>query len=125
MNDFKTKDNGTRHEFETGMQREIQSGKPRFDLIIPEGIPYDELVLTRWAKLMERGVQKYSARNWEKACTKEELDRFKSSAFRHFIQWFADEMDEDHMAAILFNIQGAEFVKYKLQNKGEKNGKGI
>lgn len=111
---YETKDSGKRKEFSTGMQRDTSESKPRFDLIMPLDVPYNEQLFTRLAELMGRGAIKYNDRNWEKASTQEELDRFKESAFRHFIQWFSGEVDEDHAAAVLFNIQGAEFVKYKL-----------
>ncbi|MFW6246645.1 MAG: HNH endonuclease [bacterium] len=62
-----------------------------------------------------------NARNWELANSKEELDRFKGSAFRHFIQWFQDEEDEDHAAAVLFNINAAEMVKTKLKDGKNEN----
>jgi hypothetical protein len=107
---FETKDSGTRKEFSTGMLRDADNGKLRFDLIY---LP----MLERWAGLMTRGAQKYSARNWEKAETQEELDRFVESAFRHFYQWITGETDEDHAAAVWFNICGAEMVKEKLASK--------
>ena len=69
---------------------------------------------------MGRGAEKYSDRNWEKASSKKELNRFKEAAFRHFMQWFDGEMDEDHAAAVFFNISGAEFVKAKLQKRRKK-----
>jgi hypothetical protein len=108
-----TKDSGVRAEYSTGMQRDTNSGKARFDLIVPEGIPYNEQLLTRFAELMARGAVKYNARNWEKAQTVEEMNRFKDSAFRHFMQWYCGEEDEDHAVAILFNIMGFETTKYK------------
>ena len=66
-----------------------------------------------------RGAEHYNERNWEKAKTKEEYDKFKESAFRHFIQWFYGETDEDHAASIFFNVQGAEYVKFKLKQPEE------
>jgi len=112
---FITKQKNKKMEFKTGMQREISTGKPRYDLIIPLGVKNH--LLKRWAELMERGSQKYSARNWEKASTEEELNRFKESAFRHFIQWFDGETDEDHAAGCMFNLQGAEVVRERLDKK--------
>lgn len=109
---FETKDSGKRQKFSTGMQRDIQDDKPRYDLVVP--INCKEPMIKRWALLMQRGMKKYGERNWEKAQTLEELNRFKASAFRHFIQWFMDEVDEDHAAAICFNVQGAEYVKERL-----------
>lgn len=117
MSEFETKDSGKRMQFETGMQRDTNEGKPRFDLIRPLDLPYNEQLLTRWAKLMARGAEKYSSRNWEKAETQEELDRYMDSAARHFEQWMAGETDEDHCAAVMFNLTGAEYVKYKLRSK--------
>lgn len=112
---YVTKDSGERHQFETGMQRDTQSGKPRYDLIIPVKSKYP--LLRRWADIMARGAEKYNERNWEKAETSDELDRFKASAFRHFIQWYMGEDDEDHAAAVLFNIQGAEYTKEMIEEK--------
>jgi hypothetical protein len=107
------KDSGQRLLFESGMIRDIDDTKPAFDLVIPEGIPYEELMLTRWAELLRKGAIKYSRRNWEKADSQEELDRAKASAFRHFMQWFSGETDEDHAAAVFFNINEVETIRYK------------
>jgi hypothetical protein len=113
--DFETKDSGKRLEYESGMLRDADSTKPRFDLIIPEGIPYEDQILTRFAGLMQRGANKYSARNWEKANGQAELDRFKESALRHLMQWYCGETDEDHAVAVFFNIMGYETIKYKIK----------
>ena len=114
--EFITKDSGQRQDYASGMRRDTQEGKPDFALIVPLGVPYDEQMLTRWAALMERGAVKYGIRNWEKANSEEELGRFKASAFRHFFQWICGETDEDHAAAVYFNIQCAEFVAAKLRD---------
>ena len=113
VSDYITKDSGERKEFSTGMQRDTAEGKARYDLCIPQDC--EEPMLKRWAELMGRGCEKYGARNWEKASTNEELERFRESAFRHFMQWFLGLEDgEDHASAIYFNIQGCEYVKEKL-----------
>ena len=113
---YTTKDSGAREQFSTGMQRDTQAGKPRFDLVMPLGQPFDEQMLTRWAGLMARGAEKYDDRNWEQAATQVELDRYLSSAFRHFVQWLAGDQDEDHAAAVFFNIAGAEYVKWRMKD---------
>jgi hypothetical protein len=120
MKQFVTKDSGKRRIHESGMQRDTNDGKARFDLIIPLLEKYNETLLYRWAMLMTRGAQKYNERNWEKADSIEELNRAKESAFRHFIQWFCNEEDEDHAVAVLFNINEVEYIKNKL---GKKDGK--
>ena len=113
---FVTKDSGKREEYDSGMVRDTQDGKPRYDLLLPRGVPYRDQFLTRVAELLARGAEKYSERNWEAATGSSELDRFKSSAFRHLMQWMVDESDEDHAAAVVFNLLAYETTKWKMDN---------
>lgn len=115
MNSFEVKDNGERKEFNSGMVRDTATGKPRFDLCIPEAMPYEEQLLTRFAVHMAKGADKYSERNWEKASGEEELSRFKASFLRHANQWVNGMDDEDHASACLFNLMGAEYVKWRMK----------
>jgi hypothetical protein len=119
MTEFETKHGDEREQYESGMQRDKETGKPRFDLIIPADVPYDEQLLTRIAKLLGRGADHYGDRNWEKGSGQEELDRARSSAFRHFMQWFTGEGDEDHAAAVFFNIQAAELFQSRIDEEAE------
>jgi hypothetical protein len=106
-----------RIQFNSGMVRDTNKDKPRFDLISPLGLPYEKQMLTRWARLMAYGANHYASRNWEKASGQEELDRFKESALRHMFQWlFNDNSGDDHAAAVFFNITGAEMVKEKINH---------
>lgn len=114
-----TKDSGKRQQFDSGGQRDTQEGKPRFDLLFPKGVPYEEQLITRWAYLMGRGAEKYTERNWELFESQEELDRAKSSALRHLIQLIHDVDDEDHAAAVLFNVLVIENIKRKLDAPDE------
>lgn len=114
---FITKDSGKRKQYKSGMQRDLDDDKPRFDLLIPKNQKYDETLLYRWAQLMRRGAVKYNERNWEKANGEEELNRFKASAFRHFMQWYCEEEDEDHVTGILFNLNAYEWLKNKLKKE--------
>jgi hypothetical protein len=107
---YETKDSGQRQEFSTGMVRDVQTDKPRYDLL-------DMPMLTRWAELMARGAKKYGENNWKKAATQEELERFKASAMRHLFQWFNGDVSEDHAAAVCFNLAGAEMAKAKIAIK--------
>jgi hypothetical protein len=105
---FETKDSGKREEFSTGMVRDIQDDKPRYDLI-------DRAFLKRWAELMARGAKKYGENNWKKAATPEELSRFRASAVRHMFQYLDGDRTEDHVVAVAFNLAGAEMVEEKLK----------
>lgn len=106
---YETKDSGERVEFDSGFTRDIQEGKPRYDLIPPE-------LLKRLAELYSRGAEKYKDDNWRKANTIEEYKRFLASAFRHFMQWVSGDEDEDHAAAIMFNV-----IAYEWHTKHKDN----
>lgn len=117
IGDFVTKDSGARAEYDSGMVRDTEEGKARFDLLLPLGVPYEAQLLTRFAELLARGAKKYTQRNWEKANGQAELDRYRSSALRHLQQWAspsADGPDEDHAAAVMFNLLAYETTAYKI-----------
>lgn len=112
MSSYDVKDSGARETFQSGMLRDTEHGKPRFDLIFPEEIPYEHQLLTRIAMRMAAGATKYGDRNWESGYDPGALARAKSSADRHYMQWRCGETDEDHAAAVYFNIQQVEYQKY-------------
>ena len=114
---FITKDSGKRVDYKSGMRRDLADNKPRFDLIFPEDQKYEDSLIYRFAMLLERGRIKYGERNWQKACSEEELTRFKASAWRHFVQYMCGEDDEDHCAAVLFNLNAIEYVKARLPKR--------
>ena len=115
MDNFEIKDSGERTKFDSGMVRDTALGKIDFTLAI------DGPMFTRWARHLTRACvnpdgtpSKYPPRNWMLASGDAELSRFRVSAFRHFLSWLAGERDEDHAAAIFFNVNGAEYVAEKL-----------
>ena len=111
---YDTKDSGARQEYESGMHRDLEDGKPRFDLLIPEGVPYADQMLTRFAALMERGAVKYTARNCESATGPDEMARFRfTRPAGQMTQWIMGEQDEDHAAAVFFNVTAAETLAHK------------
>lgn len=108
--EYETKDSGERVTYDSGFNRDIQEGKPRYDLIPGE-------LLKRLAELYARGAEKYGDYNWQKAETPEEYQRFVASAFRHFEQWRAGDEDEDHASATIWNIIAYE---WHTKHKNEK-----
>lgn len=110
---FETKDSGKREEFTSGMVRDTQDDKPRYDLV-------DRAFLKRWAELMARGAKKYGENNWRKAAGEPELKRFQASALRHIFQWIEGDTSEDHAAAVAFNLAGAEMVTERLHARDNK-----
>lgn len=114
MNDFVVKDSGARKAYDSGMVRDTQEGKPQFGLTFASDLPYEEQMLTRFAIHMTKGADKYGVRNWEKSNSQEELERFRESALRHFLQWYFGVADEDHASATWFNMVATERLKFKL-----------
>jgi hypothetical protein len=89
-------DGGVRDVTAAGGERESAIGKGRFDLLPPTA-------LLRLAQHYENGARKYAPRNWEKGLP---LSRFIDSAFRHLVQFMDGDREEDHLAAVLWNIAG-------------------
>lgn len=100
--------------FEGGGVREGHGDRPRFELLVPLGVPFEDQLLTRCAVHMAKGAEKYADRNWESFSDEAALERAKASAFRHLMQWLTDDGEEDHAAAVVFNLMAAEHVKAKI-----------
>jgi hypothetical protein len=105
---FTVKDSGKREQYESGMVRDVTEGKTNWSLVA------DGPMLKRWATHLSKGALKYSPRNWMKAGGVGEYERARESAFRHFMQWFYGATDEDHAAAVMFNINLAEYTKERM-----------
>lgn len=113
---FVVKDSGKRETFGSGMVRDTTEGKLVWHSVA-EGP-----MLRRWVCRLAGGKLKYpdpspGVGNWTLATGNEEYQRFRESAFRHFMEWFYGNVDEDHAAAVFFNINGAEYVKDKMNQK--------
>lgn len=104
---FEVKDSGKRASFSGGMVRDTNDDKVRYDLV------FDGPMLKRWAEHLTKGAKKYAPRNWMLAEGEEEQARFRESAIRHFFQWLDGQTDEDHAAAVFFNMNGVEYLKEK------------
>ncbi len=110
---FVVKDSGARQEFDSGMVRDTSEGKIDYDKL------FEGPMLDRWADHLTKGATKYpdvgpGVSNWTLASGVAELIRFRKSAVRHFRQWLRGDQDEDHAAAVFFNINGYEYVKARL-----------
>lgn len=90
---FVTLDSGERQEFGTGAKRDSQEGKPRFDLV-------PTFALQRVADLYARGAEKYDDNNWMKGIP---ATRCLASLERHLHQFKQGDVDEDHLAAVVWN----------------------
>lgn len=106
------------------MVRDAEEGKIDY-LRIFEGPMAD-----RWAEHLGKGAIKYKdpvpgVANWTLASGAAELHRFRKSALRHLVKWLRGEIDEDHAAAVFFNINGAEYVKDKMLSRLDDDGTGV
>ena len=104
-NIFDVKDSGARESYAGGMVRDTAVGKINYALVA------DGPMLKRWAEHLTKGAEKYTKRNWMLAQGDEEYERARESAFRHFVQWFSGDRDEDHASAVYFNINEAEYIR--------------
>ncbi len=94
MKELKLKDSGERDTYISGAQRDNSKGKGRFDLFSGQG-------LLRLSRLYEAGAIKYNDRNWEKGMS---IGRYVDAAFRHLTKYMLGCDDEDHLAAVAWNV---------------------
>ena len=87
-------DGGARMTYDTGAMREPSTNKGAYELISP-------FALERIAIWYELGARKYADRNWEKGIP---FNRLIQSAIRHMIRWMKGDREEDHLAAVCWNV---------------------
>jgi len=92
----KVKDSGEREDMNTGSRRDTQKGKSRPDLNNP-------LVIRRLGMHMANGCDKYGEHNYELG---QKTSRYLASLERHLLDFKEGLEDEDHAAAIMWNIHG-------------------
>lgn len=97
--------------FDTGAQREVKTGKGRYDLLPP-------IAIKRLARHYENGAKVHSDRNWEKGLP---LHSFADSMIRHAFAVLEGKRDEDHLAAVMWNAAGYIYTEDKIIN-GELSG---
>lgn len=90
------KDNGAKRVFESGAHRDVDTSKPRLDLL-----PMTALI--RVSHHYAAGAKKYGENNWRKGIPRQE---FLRSAFRHLAYLMLGRTDEDHAAALAWNVLG-------------------
>lgn len=114
---YQIKDSGERSEFAGGMVRDSATDK----------LDYTSLLfgpmLDRYIAHLTKGREKYpdpepGVPNWTLAEGVDELTHAKRSLLRHVFQLLRDERDEDHAAAVWFNVNLIEYIRDKM-NKPE------
>lgn len=113
---FIVKNEGIQETSPSGVKRNVVANKIDYMNII-HGPMFD-----RWAEHLTKAKDIYpdvkpGVPNWTQANSEEDMIRFRKSAFRHFRQWLRGDMDEDHAAAVYWNINGYEFTKAKLEDQ--------
>lgn len=99
-----------KRKFKTGAQRDNDDGKPRLSLI-----PTKELL--RVAVHYTNGGKKYGFENWKKGM---KTSVYYDSAQRHLLKWWSGETDEDHLAAVVWNVLGAMWTEQNLSEMDDK-----
>ena len=95
-----------KRKFKTGAQRDTDIGKPKMSLV-----PTKEFI--RVMDHYRKGGEKYGFDNWKHGM---KTSVFYDSAQRHLLKWWLGENDEDHLAAVVWNVMGAMWT---IQNKPE------
>lgn len=117
---FVVEDTGEIKEFSTGMVRNSNAGKVRYDHVLRGPM------FKRWAAHTWKAEKFYpdaapGVSNWELAETVEELDRAVESFIGHVVDYrddiYGEAAKEDHAAAIFFNVNLIENIRAKLRAK--------
>ena len=109
---YVVKDSGKMARHSDGVVRDTQEGKVKFSLMFPRGQRMKDTLIYRVAKLYTSGGEKYGDRNWENSCAPDTLDHHVNALWRHFMNFFFEEgAEEDHAAAIVWNIQAVELTR--------------
>ncbi len=114
MTDFTIKDSGTRTEFAGGMVRDADAGDKTDYTSVMFGP-----MLERWAVHCTKGRVKYpdaepGIPNWTLAASIEEWLHARGSLLRHLMAFLRGEQDEDHAAAIMFNVNVMEYTRERI-----------
>lgn len=104
-----------RAQFEGGGVRDGSKKTERFELTWTLDDSYEDQMLTRYAAWMARGADKYEDRNWEQFQGPDALEHAKGSLLRHVFKFLAEMEDEDHAAAVWFNIQAIDRIRRKMK----------
>lgn len=137
--EFVVKDSGVREEYANGFVRDAEDGKPDYvrlfmdpkvhaaiskeprllDFLATDGahlVPPEMLI--RWAVHMNKAVPKYGESNWRLARGLVATARFARSFCRHAVQWLRGDRDEDHAAALMFNVAARELTPLSEGEEG-------
>jgi len=99
-------DSGEREVTASGFMREPDADKPDLSWIFTvEGLEIvPKELIVRIARHYHEGGKKYAPDNWKKGTDQASLARNLRSLTRHLFQWFRGEQDEDHLAAVVWNL---------------------
>ena len=101
------KSSGKKREFATGAVRDSAEGKARMELI-----PWE--LMMRVADWYALGAEKYGDNNWRRG---QPQSACFGCALRHLIKWSLGWKDEDHLAAVIWNVLSLMNVEtYYLDN---------
>lgn len=120
--DFVVRDSGSKAQYDDGMQRDDPTGKPKFRLMWPKGVPYEEQLMYRVAMHYMHGGITYGDRNWEKSSTEKSLAAHEEALERHFHKFLEGVEDgEDHAAAVVWNINAVLLTRRNIKLKKQES----
>ena len=89
------RDDNTKRIFETGSQRDDDTNKPLVNHL-------SAYLRLRFGYLLRMGANKYGKNNWQKG---QPTEAAIESLHRHLAKYELGDRNEDHLSAIVFNVQ--------------------
>jgi hypothetical protein len=91
--DHVTLDSGKRAEYDSGMVRDTEEGKERFDLLYPLNVPYEAQLVTRAFTWVDQ-----NGPTWTVDDIEEHLGRLYEDIHEHIVRWVLEDQSGDHAA---------------------------
>lgn len=105
-----------------GVVRDTTKGKVKFPLVFPKGVAKKDQLFWRVAMLYTTGGERYGDRNWENSEGEDTLAHHEEALWRHFMSfYFEEDTEEDHAAAIVWNINAVELTRRKIREAAARN----
>lgn len=97
--DHVTLDSGKRAEYGSGMVRDTEDGKERFDLLYPLNVPYEAQLVTRAFTWVDQ-----NGPTWTVDDVEEHLGRLHEDIHEHIVRWVLEDQSGDHAARAFGSI---------------------
>jgi hypothetical protein len=109
---FETLDSGTRAEYDSGMVRDTEEGKERFDLLLPLDTPYEAQLVVRAKDIALAEIEPIDAKSDLNAV----LGDLSAKVDEHMTRWLLEDHSKDYAALAFAEITWIVDVIWSAQN---------